>query len=86
MLLQHGWLSPLDKPATISEEDEEESEKDGNEIKNVEVESSTTEDKEVAEWVLAALEQRKNGQMKDSKKPALHAAPLDSISPVTSPG
>jgi mitogen-activated protein kinase kinase len=26
MLLQHAWLAPLDKPATIAEEDEEEAE------------------------------------------------------------
>ncbi|RFU30640.1 hypothetical protein B7463_g5699, partial [Scytalidium lignicola] len=87
MLLQHGWLSPLNKPATISEDDEEEAvEKEGQEIKNVEVATSTTEDKEVSEWVIAALERRKNGQMGESKKPALHAAPLDSISPVVTPG
>ncbi|KAH8811425.1 kinase-like domain-containing protein [Xylogone sp. PMI_703] len=87
MLLQHGWLAPLNKPATISEDDEDdEDEKDGSDIKNVQVESSTTEDQEVAEWVIAALERRKNGQVGESKKPALHAAPLDSISPVVTPG
>ncbi|KAI9741758.1 MAG: hypothetical protein M1834_000144 [Cirrosporium novae-zelandiae] len=73
MLVRHAWLSPLMKPPTISEEDEE--------IEELPENSPTddTEDKEVAEWVVASLERRKNGQMGKSEKPALHAAPLDAV-------
>lgn len=78
MLLQHGWLAPLSKPSTISEEDEE--------GEGMPEESSIgTEDKEVAQWVLEAIEKKKEGRMGSSAKPALHAAPLDSVSPATSP-
>jgi len=79
MLLQHGWLAPLSKPEAIVEEDENE------EGEGLTIETSGTEDKEVADWVLEALEKKKNGLMGISQKPALHAAPLDSISPVSSP-
>ena len=44
-----------------------------------------TEDEEVAEWVKNALERKKNGLMGESLKPALHTAPLDSISPAATP-
>lgn len=81
MLLQHGWLAPLSKPATISEADEDE---DAGTPK-LDIESGT-EDREIAEWVTNALERKKNGLIGESKKPALHAAPLDSVSPVVSPG
>ena len=79
MLLQHGWLAPLSKPIAIVEEDENE------EGEGLTIETSGTEDKEVADWVKNALERKKNGLMGVSEKPALHAAPLDSISPVSSP-
>ena len=39
----------------------------------------TTADKEVAEWVKAAIERRRNGTMGRSAKPALHTAPLDAV-------
>jgi len=78
MLLQHGWLAPLSKPHVIAEEDEDED-------AEVMVQKSGTEDEEVAAWVKNALERKKNGLMGESKKPALHAAPLDSMSPATSP-
>jgi mitogen-activated protein kinase kinase len=80
MLLQHGWLAPLSKPATILEADEE-----GGAHSNPDIKSGT-EDEEVAEWVLNSLERRKKGLMGESKKPALHAAPLDTVSPAVSPG
>ena len=80
MLLQHGWLASLSKPQKITEDDEED-EGDG-----IHMASSGTEDAEVAEWVMNALERKKKGLMGESIKPALHAAPLDSISPVSSPG
>jgi mitogen-activated protein kinase kinase len=80
MLLQHGWLSPLSKPQTISEEDEEAAE-NGADMES----SGSTEDKEVAAWVISAIERRKAGKLGISDKPALHAAPLDSVSPAPSP-
>ncbi|KAL9095076.1 MAG: hypothetical protein Q9165_002679 [Trypethelium subeluteriae] len=44
----------------------------------------TTADKEVADWVIAAIERRRNGTMGRSAKPALHTAPLDAVqSPTT---
>ncbi|OBT52550.1 STE/STE7 protein kinase [Pseudogymnoascus sp. 24MN13] len=46
--------------------------------------SSTSEDPayddEVAQWVKSALERKASGLMGSSAKPALHAAPLDSVS------
>lgn len=42
-------------------------------------------DKEVADWVQQALERKRSGKMGVAAKPALHAAPLDSISPAASP-
>ncbi|KFY36130.1 hypothetical protein V494_05290 [Pseudogymnoascus sp. VKM F-4513 (FW-928)] len=38
-------------------------------------------DDEVAQWVKTALERKASGLMGASAKPALHAAPLDSVSP-----
>ncbi|KAI9705219.1 MAG: hypothetical protein M1820_005366 [Bogoriella megaspora] len=40
---------------------------------------ATTEDAEVAEWVVNAMERRRAGKMAGSVKPALHAAPLDAV-------
>jgi mitogen-activated protein kinase kinase len=37
-------------------------------------------DREVAEWVLEAIERRKSGKMGHSAAPALHKAPLDVVS------
>lgn len=80
MLLQHGWLAGLSKPMTIAEEDE-----DAEDGGQVDLGKSGTEDEEVATWVKNALERKKNGLMGESQKPALHAAPLDTVSPVVSP-
>lgn len=80
MLLQHGWLAPLSKPQTITEDDEDE------EGEGMHLTSHGTEDPEVAEWVKNAMDRKKKGLMGESKKPALHAAPLDTMSPVSSPG
>ncbi|TAQ83167.1 hypothetical protein B7494_g8508 [Chlorociboria aeruginascens] len=81
MLLQHGWLSELSKPRTISEDDEDLAD----EMSELNVATSGTEDKEVADWVKQALERKKNGLMGESAKPALHTARLDQVSPVASP-
>jgi mitogen-activated protein kinase kinase len=87
MLLQHAWLAPLAKPATITEEDEEEVEAAhaaaGGEAagdKGLPEPIEVVEDKEVADWVKAAIEKKRSGKMKDAEKPALHAAPLDAVS------
>jgi mitogen-activated protein kinase kinase len=88
MLLSHGWLAPLSKPATISEEDELEEELE-EELEGLGLEGDTGKpnsyDKEVAEWVMAAIEKKRSGKMGEAAKPALHAAPLDSVSPASSP-
>jgi len=89
MLLQHAWLAPLVKPETITEEDEEAAEVAAANDEDIQQqppppppeEAAAGEgdfvDREVGEWVLGALERRKNGTMGKSAKPALHAAPLD---------
>ncbi|KAH0543243.1 hypothetical protein FGG08_002407 [Glutinoglossum americanum] len=78
MLLRHAWLSELMKPPAILETDED-GESEG--LNSGETSSPDgTADKEVAEWVIAAIERRKNGLMGKKEKPALHAAPLDSMS------
>jgi len=91
MLLQHVWLAPLAKPATIIEADEEEEElaagdetvspaSAGSKGSLDSDGGSAVVDKEVADWVKAAIERRKNGTMgKGAVKPALHAAPLDAM-------
>lgn len=40
---------------------------------------ATTADKEVAAWVLAAMERRRLGKMGGSAKPALHQVALDAV-------
>lgn len=86
MLLQHAWLAPLAKPDTITEEDEEEVEAAhaavGGAAAGDQGPAEPVEavfDKEVADWVKAAIEKRKRGHMKGAEKPALHAAPLDAV-------
>ena len=81
MLIRHAWLSPLLKPPTISEDDEEE-----NTSGNTDADSvigvgagATTADKEVAAWVQDAMERRRLGKMGKSKAPALHAVSLDAV-------
>lgn len=82
MLLEHVWLAPMIKPGTITEEDEEAAER-GEEI--VEQETTplhtTAGDEEVAAWCVSAIERRRAGKMGKSIQPALHAAPLDAVSP-----
>lgn len=36
-------------------------------------------DKEVADWVNAAIERKRAGKMGQTEKPALHAVPLDAV-------
>lgn len=89
MLLQHAWLAVLDKPATIEEEDEEAAEEaaaNGEPLAQVASPQPITAadnggfvNREVGEWVIAAIERRRNGTMGKSTKPPLHAAPLDAM-------
>ncbi|CUS08937.1 unnamed protein product [Tuber aestivum] len=76
MLLRHPWLSEFSQPATISEEDEE--------MQSPVTPPTIKGDKEVAEWVVGAIAERKariesGGKGTESEKPALHAAPLDVV-------
>lgn len=84
MLLSHGWLAPLSKPATISEEDELEEELESLGLEEEHTGKPNSYDKEVAEWVKAAIEKKRSGKIGEAAKPALHAAPLDSVSPAAS--
>jgi mitogen-activated protein kinase kinase len=36
-------------------------------------------DKEVADWVIGAMERRRSGRMGKSTRPPLHTAPLDAV-------
>lgn len=93
MLLAHPWLKPLGRPETIAEDIEAEAAAADNELVDATGSLSLNSltgvfagDQEVAEWANSVLERKQKGLLKDSaNKPALHAAPLDSVSPVTSP-
>lgn len=87
MLLKHPWLAQLSKPPTISEQDEDDAAQAG-------IIDNTTSpdgvpfpsgensfDGEVAEWVKNAIERKKQGLLGSFAKPALHAAPFDTVSP-----
>ncbi|KAA8651473.1 hypothetical protein EYZ11_006346 [Aspergillus tanneri] len=72
VLLRHPWLAPLMQPPTsdapsVSEETTEDSS------------FSTTEDKEVADWVKEQLTRRNGDVPQDGDKPALHAVALDAV-------
>ena len=80
MLLRHGWLAPLLKPPTITEDDEaEKAAEAGADQHSSHDPHPETADKEIADWVLAALERKRTGQMPKSEKPALHAVALDAV-------
>lgn len=78
MLLRHPWLTPLLKPPTITEEDEDAAGADGEPSGNSPSDPSVL-DEEIAGWVRGAMEKRRNGTMGKRSKPALHAAPLDAV-------
>jgi len=75
MLLRHAWLAPLLKPPAITEADEDQA----NEVADVTSATEGVVDIEVANWVVDAMETRRNGSMGKKSKPALHAAPLDAV-------
>lgn len=87
MMLKHPWLSEFSKPETITEEAEEgeEAEKVADAVGMIDL-NSTTEDAEVAAWVKGVLKRKEDGlEPNGPTQPALHAAPLDSVSPIGSP-
>lgn len=78
MLLSHPWLSELMKPATIVEEEDEESTAPAKQpCEAFEQLSLGVSDREISEWVTAAIFRRASlGKGVAGKAPALHAAPL----------
>lgn len=79
MLLQHAWLAPMLKPAAISEEDEEAAER-GEDLPSATVHTAHEyHDKDVAEWVVGALERKREGKIQEAKPPALHKVALDGL-------
>ncbi|KFA80975.1 hypothetical protein S40288_00780 [Stachybotrys chartarum IBT 40288] len=92
MLLNHPWLKPLTKPETITEEAEEgeEAEEIAEAVGKISLDSGT-HDEEVAEWVKGVMLHKQSGSTAVTappaglSAPALHAAPLDSVSPLGSP-
>ncbi|KAM5346910.1 hypothetical protein ACJ41O_009915 [Fusarium nematophilum] len=87
MLLKHPWLNEFTKPQTITEEAEEgeEAEKVAEAVGKIDLNSST-DDAEVAEWVNSVLNRKRDGlDNAGPTRPALHTAPLDRMSPVSSP-
>lgn len=101
MLLNHPWLLSLSKPPTISEHDEDEAaaaEAEAAEgLENLSLNGmgdndgkpfpagENSYDEDVAKWVRNAMERKKQGLLGSFAKPALHAAPLDSVSPAALP-
>ncbi|KAK4239750.1 kinase-like domain-containing protein [Achaetomium macrosporum] len=94
MLLAHPWIKSLGKPETIAEDAEAEEAAADNELADAAGSLSLNNpsglvgegDYEVAEWVKSVLERQKEGLLQEqAEKPALHAAPLDSVSPAGSP-
>ncbi|KAI1069532.1 hypothetical protein LB507_008473 [Fusarium sp. FIESC RH6] len=87
MLLKHPWLVEFTKPQTIAEEaeDGDEADKVAEAVGKIALNSST-EDAEVADWVNSVLQKERDGLKMDGPvRPALHTAPLDSVSPISSP-
>ena len=78
MLMRHPWLAPLMKPPTITEDEEAEAAAEAG-MDNIAEPLPETADKEVADWVKAAIERKISGRMAQSDKPALHAARLDAV-------
>lgn len=87
MLLKHPWLKEFSKPETIVEEAEEgdEAEEAAQAVSKLNM-GSGTEDEEIATWVKSILTAQGDGkQAAFAERPALHAAPLDTVSPMASP-
>lgn len=91
MLLQHPWIKSFGQPETIAEEAEAESEATENDLadaaaRQLNISAEGAGDAEVAKWVNEVLERERKGLHPDkAERPALHAAPLDTVSPASSP-
>ncbi|KAK3383523.1 kinase-like domain-containing protein [Lasiosphaeria ovina] len=93
MLLAHPWIQALSKPETIPEDAEAEEAAADDELADatgaLNLHGPTGVvggDYEVSEWVIGVLDRKKKGLLHGAtEKPALHAAPLDSVSPLASP-
>ncbi len=92
MLLTHPWIKPLTQPQTIAEDAEAEDEAADNSLADaagsLDLNGDGVGDKEVAEWVRRVLDKKANGEVTGplaKERPALHAAPLDQMSPMVSP-
>ncbi|KAL2161044.1 hypothetical protein VTH06DRAFT_8757 [Thermothelomyces fergusii] len=94
MLLAHPWIKSLGKPETITEDAEAEEVAADDALADATGALSLNSpsgqmhegDYEVAEWVKAVLQRKRDGLLnEEAKKPALHAAPLDTLSPLASP-
>ncbi|RDA91181.1 hypothetical protein CP533_4812 [Ophiocordyceps camponoti-saundersi (nom. inval.)] len=87
-LLNHPWLKPLSKPHTITEEVEdcEEADKIAEEVGKMQLSGDDTEDVEVGDWVKSVLRRKDEGRDNNGpSRPALHTAPLTSVSSNGSP-
>jgi mitogen-activated protein kinase kinase len=89
MLLQHPWIKSLGQPETITEEVEAEVEATDNELADATAKQLSINeglgDSEVAAWANDVMDRKKKGlQPASVERPALHAAPLDSLSPAGS--
>lgn len=82
MLLRHPWLSPLMRPPS-EVEGEMAPQPAEDQPPGSHPSSYMTQDNEVASWVHGQLERRRNGQLQEAEKPALHAVALDKVA--TSP-
>ncbi|KAL2016823.1 hypothetical protein VTK56DRAFT_2946 [Thermocarpiscus australiensis] len=94
MLLTHPWIKTLGRPETITEDADAEDAAADDELADATGSLSLNNpsgliaegDYEVAQWVRDVLERKRKGLLQDTmQKPALHAAPLDSVSPAASP-
>jgi mitogen-activated protein kinase kinase len=93
MLLTHPWIKSLSKPETIAEDAEAEEAAADDDLVDATgalhlsgPTNGTGGDYEIAQWVNGVLDRKRKGLLKGAaEKPALHAAPLDSVSPVGSP-
>ncbi|KAK3363269.1 kinase-like domain-containing protein [Lasiosphaeria hispida] len=92
MLLSHPWIKSLGHPETIAEDIEAEEAAavddlvDATGSLDLSAPAGLGGDAEVAAWVVGVLDRKRKGLLQGSaEKPALHAAPLDSVSPAGSP-
>ena len=88
-LLSLPWIASLSMFGTITEEPEDFDDGDDDSTNAAMRRLSLhhgIENPEVAEWVTAVLNRKARGLSgANASKPALHAAPLDSVSPTPSP-